>query len=171
MGVRLAIAVPLAAAVVGGVAIAIVAARGTTTGLSGESRTWFFVVMPALYVVWHVYGSTLIGSWIVGSGRLPKPIRGWIRGAAGESVSERSALELYAVAPPAGRRRIAGSVAIGTTWLALLTVPVFAMLVGWLFAPGVYEPWEAAVVVAAGIASVAWIGVLAVSIGRVAPRS
>lgn len=127
--------------------------------------------MPALFVVGHVYGSTLIGSWIVGSGRLPMPLSGWIRGAAGEWVSERSALELYAVAPPAGRWRIAASVAIGTTWLALLTVPVFAMLVGWLFAPGVYAPWEAAVVVAAAIASASWIGVLAATIGRIAPRS
>lgn len=166
MGLRLALAVPLAAALMGGVAIALIAAGGTRTGLAEDQRVWFFVMMPGAYLMMHVYVSSLIAAWLVGARRLPAWVRSRLLSGSREWTSDRSALELYAVASPAGRMKIAISVFLAALWLLLLSVPVFSMLIGWLFAPGVYAAWEAAVVIGSACASLVWLVFLFMFIRR-----
>ncbi len=158
MLVRFAVLAPLAGFLAWLPFIVGFALSSERTGLAEGQRTWFYLFMPATYFVLIAYVSAVYACLVVGPERLPR----WVAFLAGKGLKPPESVADF-ISRASGWQQF--RVAIGlllqlTVWLAI-TVPVFAILVAWLFVPGIYRPWEAAMVAAAALATVAWVAFLA----------
>lgn len=135
--------------------------------LAEGERTPLMLLLPPIYLVGTVWASTLYASWFGGR----EPLPGWVRRMlrAVESFVGRSPLDRLEARQGGERpaslgfwRRIwvAAAAFLYAAMLLAVIVPVFAIFLLWLRSD-VYRPWEAVVWLAAGAATLAWIGYLA----------
>jgi hypothetical protein len=160
MILRIALILPPLAAALSGVGIALAASGGSRTGLAESDRAWFFVLVPPLYAIATAYVSSMYAGWFVGPERLPRWVRRVLEACSGFLFRERSIMDPLGEARDSGRRFLAAGVLVQGTLMLGITIPVFAMLVGWLLAGDLYRPWEAAMVAGAALLAVAWLAYL-----------
>jgi hypothetical protein len=134
----------------------------TRTGLTEANRLWFYLTLPPLYAVLSVYVSSIYVAWFGGWHRLPAWVRAFMRSAetTGPDLRVEGGVESLARTMPLWARfRLAVGVFIEGLWWLAMSIP-YAILLLWL-RRGVYAPWEAAMVAAAGVATLAWLVLLA----------
>jgi hypothetical protein len=166
MLIRLALILPLAlaAALVTNLLVPMTAPP-VYNPLSESERTPLMLILPPLYLVGTIWASTLYASWFAGRAPLP----GWVQrglqlvdGFLGRSPLDR--VQAHQRPPTAmglwARAVVAVSTFLYAAMLLAVFVPVYAIFLLWLRSD-VYRPWEAAVWIAAGVGTLAWIGYLA----------
>jgi hypothetical protein len=157
---RIALILPPLAAVVSGVGFAMAASGAYRTGLAEGDRAWFFVLVPPSYALAAAFVASLYAAWFLGPARLPSWVRRVLEASSGFLFRERSLMDPLKAATGAGGGGLAVRVLVQGTVMLGITVPVFSILVGWMFARGVYRPWEAAMVGGAALATIAWVAYL-----------
>ena len=128
------------------------------TGLADQDRAFFMIALPLLYFAMFVIVTSVYVSWLRGADALPIFLRGSCR-EVGLIRDTRTSFEIARQLGTSGRFRLAVGRLVEGTVLVALMFP-FPLLVGYVFSPGVYAPWEAIAVIASLVAQVAWLAYL-----------
>jgi hypothetical protein len=158
MAVRLALWIPLLVALSSLPRLVIGTAQGSEAFLTEDWRLWIYVVAPAVFAVIVMYVTSLYAAWLAGPSRLPRLARAALHMNRLEPLPDRGLIQYATTLPGARRARLALRTIAEGSLLLFLAVPLPAVLVGYLFQPGTYRPWEAVIVGACAAAEIGWLG-------------
>ena len=158
MAVKLALWIPLLAALSSLPRLVIGTAQGTSAFLTEDWRMWVYVVAPAVFAVIVMYVTSLYAAWLAGPARLPRIARVAVEMNRVEPLPEAGLARYATTLGRFQRVRLALKTIAEASILLFLAVPLPAILLGYLFRPGTYRPIEAMIVLTCAAIEMGWLG-------------
>jgi hypothetical protein len=157
VAVKLALWIPLLAALISLPRLVIGTAQGRAAFLAEDWRLWVYVVAPAVFALIVMYVTSLYAAWLAGPSRLPRVVRTAVEMSRAEPLPEVGLARHATSLPEFARIRLALRTIAEASILLFLAVPLPAILLGYLFQPGTLRTTEAVIVGMCAAAEIGWL--------------